>query len=182
MDYDEALKQYGCMIYRYMLEYKVYGYTFDDMINLGRFILWRCCQKYDASKGASFATYFIHAMKKECWNLNRYVNLEKRSQDQYCVGIHMPCSGDSTITYEDVIEDLIKYDETLEVKIKDLLELINKVNEKDRPIIRTFVYTKLFTNKDFTRQDLCNIYGCSIIKVRRIINDFRYLIKKEWGI
>ena len=182
MDYDEALEKYGCMIFKYMTQYKIYGYTLDDMFNIGRFVLWRCCQQYDETKGVKFSTYFVNAMKRECWGLNRLANMDKRKGDKNCIGIHLPCSHDSDITYLDVVENLLEYDESLEVKLKQLLDLIETVYEKDRPILRTFVYTKVFTNNEFTRQDLCKMYGCSYIKVRRIIDDFRYLIKKEWGV
>lgn len=182
MDYDEALKKYGYMIYKYMPSYKIYGYTLDDMINIGRFVLWRCCQQFDESKGVKFSTYFVNSMKRECWSMNRLANMEKRKEDKNCIGIHLPCGHDSDITYLDVVENLLKEEESLESAIKRMLELIETVYEKDRPILRTFIYTRLYVNDEYTRKDLCQAYDCSYIKVRRILDDFRYLIKKEWGI
>lgn len=182
MEFDEAVNQYEFMIYKYMTDYHIFGYSVDDMVNLGRFVLWRCCQGYDSSKGASFTTYFINSMRKECWALNRYNNLEKRVKDKECIGIHLPCAEDSTITYLDVIEDIRKYDESLDYKIKEMIDLLERVDLRDRPIIKTYVLNKIYVNDKYTQMDLCRDYNCSITKVRRIIKDFQYLVKKEWGL
>ena len=73
-------------------------------------------------------------------------------------------------------------DNSLEQAIQSLFELTNSVYEKDRPIIQTFLYEKIYGNHELTRKELGDKFGCSYIKIRRIIDDFRYLIKKEWGI
>ena len=182
MDFEEAKEKYGNMIYRYMPQYKIYGYTLDDMENIGLFVLWRCCQHYNPNEGVKFSTYFVRSMKYECYSMNRLSNVSKRCGDKYCHGLTERCSCDSDITYADVIASLVEVDNSLEQAIQSLFELTNSVYEKDRPIIQTFLYEKIYGNHELTRKELGDKFGCSYIKIRRIIDDFRYLIKKEWGI
>ena len=176
MDYDEAIEKYEKLIYFTMGKYRVQGYELEDMFNIGRYILWVCCKTFDESKGWAFSTYFVRALHNECHKMYKHSQRAKRSKDGEVKSIQDYCNG--TLTYADVLE--AKNDDNMELYKGDLIRLTDRLPKADKELVIYFLKRK-FDNQDYTIKDFCKEYNISYIKMRRILDDYRYVISVDWG-
>ena len=177
MDYEEAIDKYEKLIYYVMGKYKIQGFELEDMFNIGRYSLWVCCKTFDETKGYAFSTYLVKALQNECYKMYIHSQRAKRSKDSEVKSMHEACCNGS-LTYEEVIEakdlgniDLCKY---------ELYQLTDRLPHQDKEIVIQFL-DKKFINQDYTIKEFCLEYKVSYIKMRRILDDYRYVISVEWG-
>ena len=67
--------------------------------------------------------------------------------------------------------DLAKY---------ELYQLTDRLPHKDKEIVIKFL-NKKFKNQEYTIKEFCKEFNISYIKMRRILDDYRYVISVEWG-
>ena len=178
MDYLEALEQYERMIYKIVGRYRITGFDYEDLANIGRYVLWVCCRTYDESKGWKFSTYLGKALNNECYKMYKYSQRAKRCKDDDKKSFDDYCNGD--LTYAEVLP--AKPEENLEPYKKDLLQLTNRLPKEDKELIYDFMYHKMYINEDYTIKEFCKDKKVSYVKVRRIIDDMKYVISLEWGL
>ena len=176
MTYEEAIEKYEKLIYYVMGKYKIQGFELEDMFNIGRYNLWVCCKTYDESKGYAFSTYLAKSLQNECHKMYIHSQRAKRSKDSELKSMHDICNG--TLTYEQVLtnEDL----GNIELSKYELYQLTDRLPDKDKEIVLNFL-DKKFQNQEYTIKDFCKEYKISYIKMRRILDDYRYVISVEWG-
>ena len=87
------------------------------------------------------------------------------------------CKGD--MTYNQVVEQK-DYGNIEEAKY-ELIKLTNRLPKNDKLIMLDFLHHKLDINQELTIKDYCEASKISYIKMRRILDDFRYVISVEWG-
>lgn len=176
MDYEEAIEKYEKLIYFTMGKYKVQGFDLEDMFNIGRYILWVCCNTYDESKGWAFSTYLVKALQNECYKMYKHSQRAKRAKDGEVKSMQDFCNG--SLTYAEVLE--AEDSGNIELCKEELIQLANRLPKADKKIILEFL-NKKFNNQDYTIKEYCQETKVSYIKMRRILDDYRYVISVDWG-
>lgn len=179
MDYNETLKKYERLIYKTMGKFNITGYDYDDLVNLGRYVLWVCCKSFDESKGYCFSTYLVRALNCECYKLYKFTIREKRAKDKDIRYLDDICTGIGDLTYTDVLPDINDFHHLENCK-QEMLELTDRLPKDDKCLIENFIYHKLYINQDYTIKEFCYDKGISYIKFRRIMDDYKYVIGLEW--
>lgn len=176
MNYEEAIEKYEKLIYYTMGKYKIQGFDLEDMFNIGRYNLWVCCKTFDETKGYAFSTYLVKSLQNECHKMYIHSQRAKRSKDSEIKSMQDFCNG--SLKYEEVLEaddfgnmDLCKY---------ELYQLTDRLPHKDKEIVIKFL-NKKFEDCTYTIKDFCKEYQISYVKMRRILDDYRYVISVEWG-
>lgn len=181
MDYNEMCKKYERLIYKTVGKFHINGYDYDDMVNLGRYVLWVCCKSFDESKGYCFSTYLVRALQCECYKLHKFTMRGKRAKDKDRRYLDDICTGNGDLTYTDVLYDTNDFQHLEECK-QEMLELTNRLPKEDKELIENFIHHKLYINQDYTIKEYCIEKGISYTKFRRIIDDYKYVIGLEWGL
>ena len=176
MDYEEAIEKYEKLIFYTMGKYKVQGFDLEDMFNIGRYILWVCCKTYDESKGWAFSTYLVKALQNECYKMYKHSQRAKRSKDSELKSMQDYCNG--TLTYAEVLVSSDLGD--INLCKHELIQLADRLPKADKEIVLLFL-SKKFNNQDYTIKDYCKEHKVSYIKMRRILDDYRYVISVDWG-
>lgn len=177
MDFEESYEKYENLIRYIVGKYKIIGLDYEDLMNIGRYVMWVCCKTFDTSKGIQFSTYFGKALHNECYKMYKYTRREKRSKDSEIKYMDDYCKGD--LTYSQVIESP-DFGNIEEVKL-NLYQLTDRLPLADKKIILEFLSHKLNVNQDYTIKEYCQEHKISYIKMRRILDDFRYVISVDWG-
>ena len=159
-----------------MGKYKIQGFELEDMFNIGRYNLCVCCKTYDETKGYAFSTYLVKSLQNECHKMYIHSKRAKRSKDGEVKSMQDYCNG--TLKYEEILEaddlgniDMCKY---------ELYQLTDRLPHKDKEIVIQFL-DKKFKNQDYTIKEFCQEHNVSYVKMRRILDDYRYVISVEWG-
>lgn len=181
MNYEEMCRKYERLIYKTVGRFNITGFDYDDLVNLGRYVLWVCMKSYDESKGYCFSTYLVRALQCECYKLHKYTMREKRAKDKDCHSLDDICTGTGNLTYTQVLYDTDDH-EHLEACKKEMIALTNRLPEKDKELMESFLTHKLTINQDYTIKEFCVEKGVSYTKFRRIIDDYKYVIGLEWNI
>ena len=176
MDYEEAIEKYEKLIYFTMGKYKIQGFELEDMFNIGRYNLWVCCKTFDETKGYAFSTYLVKSLQNECHKMYIHSQRAKRSKDGEVKSMQDICNG--TLTYEQVLADDDLGD--IELCKYELYQLIDRLPHKDKEIVIQFL-DKKFNNQDYTIKEFCQEHHVSYVKMRRILDDYRYVVSVEWG-
>ena len=176
MTYEEAIEKYEKLIYYVMAKYKIQGFELEDMFNIGRYNLWVCCKTFDESKGYAFSTYLVKSLQNECHKMYIHSQRAKRSKDGEVKSMQDYCNG--TLKYEEVLEadDL----GNMELSKYELYQLTDRLPVADKEIVIQFL-NKKFNNQEYTIKEFCQEHNVSYVKMRRILDDYRYVISVEWG-
>ena len=178
MDFDYACDKYELMIHHMVGKYNIVGFEHEDLVNIGRYVMWTCCKIYKPELGLKFSTYLGKALQNECHKLYKYSQRAKRSKDGELKSMEDYCKGD--MTYNQVVEQK-DYGNIEEAKY-ELIKLTNRLPIKDKLIMLDFLHHKLEVNEELTIKDYCEANKISYVKMRRILDDFRYVISVEWGL
>ena len=178
MDYEEMCKQYERLIYKTVGKYHITGYDFDDLVNIGRYVLWVCTKKFDASRGYCFSTYLVRALQCECFKLHKHSMRGKRAKDKDCCSFDDICTDSGDMTYSQVLFDIDEHQLLEECKNEWLL-LTNRLPEEDKRLIEAFIRHKLYINQEYTIKEFCAHQNISYVKMRRIIDDYKYVLSLE---
>ena len=178
MEYQELCKKYERLIYKTVGKSHITGYDYDDMVNLGRYVLWVCTKSFDESKGYCFSTYLVRALQCECYKLYKHSMREKRAKDKDCHSIDDICTGSGNLTYAQVLFDTDNHQLLEECKM-EWLSLTNRLPEDDKTLIEAFIKHKLYINQDYTIKEFCLHQNVSYTKMRRIIDDYKYVLSVE---
>ena len=177
MDYELACEKYELLIHHMVGRYHIVGFDHEDLVNIGRYVMWVCCQSYKPSMGLQFSTYLCKALQNECYKMYKYSRREKRAKDGELKSMDDYCKGN--LTFSQVIEnpDFGNIDEAK----RELIKLTDRLPVQDKQIMLDFLHHKLDVNQDYTIKDYCKANKISYIKMRRILDDFRYVISVDWG-
>lgn len=177
MTYEEAIEKYERLIYYTMGKYKIQGFELEDMFNRGRYIMWECLKTYDESKQLCFSTYLVMSLQNECRKMYKFSQRAKRSKDNELKSLSDYCKD--SLTYEQVLE--CKEYGNVSQSIKELYDLTNRLPKDDKEIMIKFLDMKLKHNQDYTIKEFCKDFKVSYVKMRRILDDYRYVINVYWG-
>ena len=100
----------------------------------------------------------------------------KRSKDSELKSMQDYCNG--TLTYAEVLVSSDLGD--INLCKHELIQLADRLPKADKEIVLLFL-SKKFNNQDYTIKDYCKEHKVSYIKMRRILDDYRYVISVDWG-
>lgn len=140
----------------------------DDLIQIGMLSLWKCCLKYDPSRGVQFSTYAYNAIQK---SMMCALVREKR-KTAILVSLSKPIQSDSddcSIVYEDVIASSVNI--VSEVEINDMVEQISKtINSNAEKVISMI-------REGHTQVDIAKELNITRASVGKILKKFRKSLK-----
>ena len=174
--FEECIEQYGKMVYKYMGLYHISGYDYEDLFNIGFYVMWKCYNNFDEEKGIKFGTYLANALKNEGRRLYRLSTMKKRAKDKDLIGIDTYCQGEGDMTYMDVLEDTTE----------SIIDLANGIyhyiltyqdDSKHFQIFKTCLYQKLFVNQDITYCELGQMCHCSKEVISRVMKKYYPMVK-----
>ena len=169
--FEDCIEQYGKMVYKYMGLYHISGYDYEDLFNIGFYVMWKCYNNFDEEKGIKFGTYLTNALINEGRRLYRLSTMKKRAKDKDLVGIDNICQGEGDMTYMDVLEDTTE----------SIIDLANGIyhyilnyqdDSKHFQIFKTCLYQKLFVNQDITYRELGQMCHCSKEVISRVMKKY----------
>lgn len=142
----------------------------DDINQLLRVTLWKCCNQYDESKGLAFSTYAYRALANALYMFKR-----DTKNDLTAMSINSILPKDSNdgneSTYEDIVKDA--KDDYAHLDICDLLEnALSNLSQRDKNIFLYYMY-------GYKQKEISAIVNVNQPSVSRIIKKVRNIIKSQ---
>lgn len=139
----------------------------DDLIQIGMMSLWRCCHRYDESRGIAFSTYAYNAIRKSM--MCALVREGKKAECLVSMSKQVKVDGDSVITYEDTIASSVNV--ASEVEINAMIEQVTQeLGNNSKKIIEMI-------REGHTQVDVARELKITRAKVGKILKKFRKKIK-----
>ena len=156
---DAMVRKYEPLIYS-VLSKKLNRYLEDDdLIQVGRIVLWKCAKRYDPDKGR-FSTYAYRAIYHAMLN-----ELSKRKSD---VSLNATVPGEDGLEFQDMIEDLNQSLEGVELKF-ELVDFMKTLNQRRQEILKRKA-------RGETRREIAKALDVSYYVVVRELKE----ISKQW--
>lgn len=137
----------------------------EDLIQIGMLSLWKCCMRFDPSRGVQFSTYAYNAIRKSM--LCALVRENRKTA--ILVSLNKPVNDDNSIVYEDVIASSVNI--VSEVEINDMVEQISKtINDNAEKVISMI-------REGHTQTDIAQELNITRASVGKILKKFRKSLK-----
>lgn len=140
----------------------------EDLLQIGMLSLWKCCMRYDPSRGIEFSTYAYNSIR----NSMKCALVRESKKTAYLVSMSKQVSSeaeDCPITYEDVIASPVNV--SSEVEINNLVEQISKTIGDNAEKVISMI------REGHSQVDIAKEMKLTRASVGRILKEFRKKLK-----
>lgn len=139
----------------------------SDLLQIGMLALWKCCNKFDPSKGVRFSTYAYNSIYRNM----KCALVRENKKIAYLVSMNKQVSNEEEcpVTYEDVIASPVNVES--QVEINDLLNQISSELGKNSDRIIELV------RQGYTQVEIAKELNTTRMNVGNILRKFRKKLK-----
>lgn len=175
IDFESNMK----LVYGYLNRYHPALIKNEDIVQELYLTLWKCCLKYDESKGVTFATYAYRSFSACLAEYWRKKHAAKREGGLFLVSLDSFFKRDEDSFFKESLDKQITQDDLYGRRTEEALiakETVNDIYEKlDEDEIR---FLNLMLAHDFKQKDLAEIYGVTRSYISRRWKDIREHCKR----
>lgn len=150
------------------------GHEYEDIVQIGNIGLWKACKTFDFNKNIKFSTYAIKIITNEI-----LMAIRKSNKNSVL---------NNSLSLNNIIND-----DGGETEFGDMLISNNPINDFIISDLKIYIYNKyknskkkinIITSYVFENLSQCEIgrkYGYSQAQISRILKEFKFYIKKDFG-